>query len=514
MDVLLRVGRHALLDHLHEREAAMKLRDRTFLGTTTSLCPTCLEEGKTAKEALLTAKIVEKDGRIFFEKRCNIHGPRADFVCSDAEAYDDHAFSVAGKVPEVFGTDAKDGCPLDCGLCEEHEQHTCVGLVEVTSACNLECPMCYAESGPGGDHLPYETVTRMIDRLVEVEGGAEVLQISGGEPLVHPDFERILEYAIAQKIELVMVNTNGLKLAVNDSLVALLAKHRTRLEVYLQFDGFSDATYKTLRGAALVEQKLRAVERLGEAGVRVILVCTLQAGVNDQEIGAIVRWGAERPWVTGVSFQPATYSGRNVKPETLASRITYPDVVRMIAEQTDGMFEEKDFIPLPCAHPNCHTLTYAFRKDGMLTPLMRFIRANENVDILANGISFTRAKAKELVERYITESACKESGCDSIESYLAQLERRGEKTEHEFYSRALAHDLAPSDVFRITITSFLDAYNFDVRRLMKCCIHHVLPSGHVVPFCAYNVLYRPGHAKLPELARPPLLQLRTSRSSS
>jgi uncharacterized radical SAM superfamily Fe-S cluster-containing enzyme len=486
----------------------MELRARTFLGTTDSLCPTCLAEGRSGKEALVRAKIIEKNGRIYFEKRCNVHGVREDFVCSDASKYDDHAFSVPGKIPAVFGTDVKEGCPLDCGLCEDHEQHTCVGLVEITSSCNLECPMCYAGSGPGGDHLPFETVKMMIDRLVEVEGGAEVLQISGGEPLIHPEFERILEYACSQKIELIMINTNGLKLAQNEELLALLAKHRSRLEVYLQFDGFDERTQQELRGVSIVAQKLRVVDKLGEAGVRVILTCTLQGGVNADEIGAIVRYGAARPWVTGVSFQPATYSGRSVEPSSLESRITYPDVVRMIEEQTDGLFVAKDFIPLPCAHPNCHTLSYAFRKGEKLVPLLRFIDAEKNVNVLANGISFTRAKAKELVTEYLSETACKDAGCDSVESYLAQLARRGDALSldaHEFFERALAHDLSPADVFRITITSFLDAYNFDVRRLMKCCIHHVLPSGHVVPFCAYNVLYRPGHVKLPELSRPPAL---------
>ena len=478
----------------------MDLRDRTFLGTTDSLCPTCLAEGRSAKEALVRAKIVDKDGRIYFEKRCSVHGPRADFVCSDARAYDDHRFSVPGKIPPVFGAEAKEGCPLDCGLCDEHEQHTCVGLVEITSSCNLSCPVCYAKSGPGGDHLPFETVTKMIDRLIEVEGTPEVLQLSGGEPLIHPDFERILEYACATRIELVMVNTNGLKLATNDELVRVLAKFEKRVEVYLQFDGFEERTQMELRGVSIVEQKLRTVERLGAAGVRVILTCTLQAGVNDHEIGAIVRYGASRPWITGVSFQPATYSGRTAEPASLEARITYPDVVRMIEEQTGGLFVAKDFIPLPCAHPNCHTLTYAFRKDDTLVPLMRFIDAEKNIDLLANGISFTRAKAKELVLGYLAGTACADAGCDSIESYLAQLSRRGETLAAEFFERALAKDLSPRDVFRITITSFLDAYNFDVRRLMKCCIHHVLPSGHVVPFCAYNVLYRDGHAKLPELA--------------
>ncbi len=148
-----------------------------------------------------------------------------------------------------------------------------------------------------------------------------------------------------------------------------------------------------LRGEPLVETKLRAIEALGRRGIKTSLVCTLQPGVNDHEIGAIVRFGLERPWITGVSFQPATYSGRHVLPADLERRITFPDVIRAIAEQTDGVFREDDFMPLPCAHPNCHSLTYAFRSGGRVVPLPRFIDARNHLEILANGILFTRNRA-------------------------------------------------------------------------------------------------------------------------
>ena len=482
----------------------MELRPHTFLGLTQSLCPECLE--------VVPAKIVVRDNRVYFLKKCPVHGAREDYVCSDASHYDRLEYAVPGKVPPVFGTDAKEGCPKDCGLCEEHEQHTCIGLIEITSSCNLRCPMCYASSGPGGTHLSFEEVTRSIDRLVEVEGGAEVVQLSGGEPTIHPDFERILDYACAQRIDLVMINSNGIRFATDPELVAAVAKHKKRLEVYLQFDSFEDAAQEALRGATLVDKKLEAVEALGRAGIRVILVCTLQPGLNDHEIGKIVRYGAERPWVTGVSFQPATYSGRHVLPEVLEKRITFPDVVRAIAAQTEGMFRESDFIPLPCAHPNCHTLTYAFRTGGEVLPLTRFIDPRAHIDLLANGITYTRPRARQIVEEYLTKIGCVDGDgkCDSVETFLAQqakapgtagaLNLSGPAAD--FFRRALAEELGPEHVFRITITSFLDAYNFDVRRVMKCCIHHVLPSGHVIPFCAYNVLYRDGHLPLPKLARP------------
>jgi uncharacterized radical SAM superfamily Fe-S cluster-containing enzyme len=485
-----------------------RLRDHTFLGLTQSLCPECL--------ALVPAKIITRGGRVYFRKSCPTHGVREDFVCSDVGLYDRMEFSLPGKVPAHYGTEPARGCPFDCGLCTEHEQHTCIGLVEVTSSCNLRCPMCYASSGPGGTHLSFDECRRAIDRLVEVEGRAEVLQISGGEPTIHPEFLRILDYACAQEIDVVMVNTNGLRLAHDPALVEGLARQRHRVEVYFQLDGFSESAATRLRGEPLVETKLRALAALGRHGVRVTLVATLQPGVNDHEVGALVQFGLERPFVTGVSFQPATYSGRHVLPEDLERRVTFPDVIRAVAEQTGGLFRADDFLPLPCAHPNCHSLTYAFRAGGSVVPLPRFIDARNHLEILANGILFTRNRARQLIEQYLSQLHCcgLGHGPGNGNGVTGPIAADAPGTEggpgddgsdpvaaaaSEFFARALAEQLSSADVFRITITSFLDAYNFDVRRLMKCCTHHVLPSGHLIPFCAYNVLYREGHVPLPAL---------------
>ncbi|MEM9072503.1 MAG: radical SAM protein [Myxococcota bacterium] len=489
----------------------LSLRDHVMVGLTQSLCPECVNEGRME---LVRAKILVRNGRVYFRKRCPIHGTRDDFVCSDADWYDQLELSVPGKIPATFGVEPKDGCPRDCGLCTDHEQHTCIGLVELTGDCNLRCPMCYAGSGPGGKHESKEAVLRAIDRLVEVEGGhAEVLQLSGGEPTIHPDFVEIFEYAVAQPIDLIMLNTNGLLLERDEGLLAALAKHNRRVEVYLQLDGLDEESSQALRGASLVDRKLRAIDRLGEIDVRVTLVCTLQSNLNLDQVGPLVELAVSKKHVAGVSFQPATYSGRNVTPEELESRVTYPDVVRAICTQTEW-FRGDDFMPLPCAHPNCHTLTYAFREEGKLTPLMRFIDGREHKEVLANGIAYTRARGREVVEEYLRAFGCDAAGCDGLETIRGAIQDAAKRSEHpeealSFFTKALTEKLSPENVFRITITSFLDAYNFDVRRLMKCCIHHVLPSGHVVPFCAYNVLYRPGILPLPELEG--VVPLRTAK---
>lgn len=493
----------------------MQLRDYTFLGMTQSLCPDCLR--------LVPAKILDRAGRVYFRKTCPEHGVREDFVCSDVRWFDRHEFSVPGKIPPVMGIEPNRGCPYDCGLCTEHEQHTCIGLLEITSSCNLHCPMCFAASGPGGMHLTFEECRRAIDRLVEVEGRPEVLQLSGGEPTIHPQFLDIFRYACEQPIDIVMINTNGVRFAHDDGLIEAVAELRHRCEIYFQLDGLTDASQVPLRGEKLLDIKLRAIERLGAAGIRVILVSTVQPGVNDGEMGALVEFGVARPFVTGVSFQPATYVGRYVLPDELERRITFPDILRGVEEQTGGTFAVSDFLPLPCAHPNAHTISYAYRSAGQATPLSRFVDLANHTDLLSGGITFNRPRAKKLIEEFLSRQCCKDGSCGpvsldgngsrfvpqadplaviSLDSCCTSENSSGVDLQQQataFFAQAMAEELSPADVFRITTTSFMDAYNFDVRQLMKSCVHHILPSGHLIPFSAYNVLYRDGHVSLPEL---------------
>lgn len=466
----------------------MSTRDYTFLGTTHSLCPHCRRR--------VEAKIVVRDQRVYFRKSCPEHGKFDDFVCSDVEFWDRNEFARPARQPQKYGTDADKGCPFDCGICPEHEQHTCIALVEVTTGCNLKCPMCFAESGPGGTHVSFEAFTGMVDRLVELEGVADVLQISGGEPTLHPDLPRMVRYAHEQPIQAVMINTNGIRLAKDRRLVEALAPMRDRLEIYLQFDGFDPATHTKLRGEELLEVKLAALEVLAEFGIRTTLVCTVAAETNLHEVGAVLKFGLSKPIVRGVSYQLATFCGRHTTPATLEARATMPDLAKGLIEQTDGMLVLDDFMPLPCAHPNCHMLAYLYRGDGGVTPINRLVDVKPHLDLIANSIVYTPARAKQIASAVLSsvgDCGCGPGGCGPTPT-----------PESDFLAKALAEQLNGEQVFRVTLTSFLDAHTFDTRQAMKCCIAHVLPSGHVVPFCTYNTLYRDGHVPLPPLAdRPP-----------
>jgi 7,8-dihydro-6-hydroxymethylpterin dimethyltransferase len=201
-------------------------------------------------------------------------------------------------------------------------------------------------------------------------------------------------------------------------------------------------------------------------------------------------------------------------PAELERRVTFPDVIRGVAEQCQETWREADFSPLPCAHPNAHTLAYAYRAGGAVVPLARFIDVSQHLDLLSGAITFTRARARELVSKVISRQCCGTGGCGAAADVVPLSQLNGKPTGNgrsqlgengvqriaeEFFRRVLAEDVSPADVFRITTTSFMDVYNFDVRQAMKDCVHFVLPSGHIVPFSAYNLLYRDGLVGLPPL---------------
>ncbi len=516
---------------------AVKHRDYTFLGLTQSLCPECRQ--------VVPAKIIARGKRVYFRKNCPTHGSREDFICSDVRRYDLTQTSLPAKLPIHTFAQPERGCPYDCGLCSEHEQHTCIGVIEITDGCNLSCPMCYAASGPGQKHKTLDDIKRAIDRLVLAEGRAEVVQLSGGEPTLHPQLLEAVEYALSQPIDYVMINTNGIRLANDADLVKQLAAYRQRLEIYFQLDALVDAQIEQLRGqAGLLETKLRALDRLAAAGLNVTLVSTLQGGVNDSAPAELIEFARGRPEVTGLSFQPATYSGRSALPTTLEQRITFPDVIDNIVNDSRNEYRADDFFPLPCAHPNCHWISLAARDGQSLVPLTQIIDARQHMDLLANGLSFTREKTQSLAQQVVARLACGDGDCctpsvgdrssvvdrsadqmsgtinqdihtsssqssplpildsESRATVLPALDSESRATMEQttdFLERVIRQSVGARDVLRITITSFLDVYNFDLRRVMKCCTHHVLPSGHIIPFCAYNVLYRDGTARLPTI---------------
>ena len=367
--------------------AKQPVRNHIFYELTRSLCPECRQ--------VIDAQVLIRDGAVYLRKHCPEHGWHEALVSSDADWYlDSLKYNKPGAIPHDFATGTEQGCPYDCGLCPEHQQHTCLALIEITTRCNLSCPTCFADAGQGYD-LTVAQVEAMLDRLLETESQPEVLQLSGGEPTVHPQLLEILEAARARDILYVMLNTNGLRLAHEPDFCHELA--RCKPIIYLQFDGLAASTYQTLRGRDLLDLKKQALDNLAGAGLYAVLVATVVQGVNDGEIGDILRYGLEHPAVLGVSYQPVTYAGRCLNHQDPLQRTTLPDVLHALEAQTDGLFQVSDFRPVPCPHPTCSASTYAYVDGGRagperglegpgrrVIPIPRILEVDDYLDFLTN----------------------------------------------------------------------------------------------------------------------------------
>ena len=431
---------------------------------------------------MIDAQIIIRNNRVYMRKRCPEHGWFEGLISSDAEMYvDSIKFNKPGTMPLQYSTEVKDGCPLDCGLCPEHGQHICLALIEVNTGCNLSCPVCFANAGPGYN-LTMEQVESMLDRFVEIEGHPEVVQFSGGEPTIHPRILDMVQAAKDRGIGHVMINTNGVRIANGDLFLEGLAKLKPA--IYFQFDGLEDETYRAIRGENLLETKLRALDRLAEAGLDVGLVAAVERGVNEHEVGAVLKFGLKHPAVRGVVFQPVTHVGRHPGFDPM-QRMTIPDVIHGIVDQTGGLFTLKDFVPVPCCFPTCQVNSYVLTDGDEVIPLPRILDVDKYLDYITNR-AFPRPPSAADIQAALEGrwSASAVAGAEKT----AQLIRDACGDGVCDITLALGDNLPrlKDHVFQIAIKDFLDAYTFSVKQVMKCCVAVLVPDGRAIPFCAYN----------------------------
>lgn len=454
--------------------APRKARPYIFLGQTTSLCETCL--------ALVPAKIIEEGGAVYYLKRCAEHGVQKTLVSSEASYWKRcRDFLKPGDVPLKFQTRIDQGCPYDCGLCPDHEQHSCLALIEINEHCNLECPTCFASSSPArAGQRSLSEIEAMLDLLVESEGQPDLLQISGGEPSLHPQILDIIGAARRRPIRHVMLNTNGLRLASDPDFVAALAEMKRGFEVYLQFDALSAAALRTIRGADLRRVRERALDALDRAGISTTLVCVIRKGVNDCEIGDVLRHAQERACVRGVTFQPVQDAGRNDGYDARENRIVLSEIRRAIIDQW-GVFGEDDLIPLPC-NPEAISIGYGMRVGSDVRPLTHLFPQEVLVQTAPNSVTFeTNLEMRKLLVELLSLSCAGQQSANVLREVLCCLPLV-EVPAQIGYDR----------VFRVTVVSFLDRFNFCLAGVKRSCIHFVTTDGRIIPFDTYNMFHRPG----------------------
>ena len=447
-------------------------RPYIYYDFTLSLCSRCLRR--------VDAKIVFEGELVYMLKRCPQHGPEKVLIATDVEYYRNaRNYAKRSEMPKRFNANTHYGCPYDCGLCPDHEQHSCLTIIELTDRCNLSCPTCYAESSPHhGRHRTLDEIERMLDLVVANEGEPDVVQLSGGEPTLHPQFFEVLDMAKQRPIRHLMVNTNGIRIAKDPAFAEKLATYVPDFEIYLQFDSLQARPLEILRGLDLREIRQKALEQLNRLNLSTTLVVTLQKGLNDNEIGDIIDFALKQRCVRGVTFQPTQVAGRLEHFDPATDRITLTAVRQEILKQSP-LFTPADIIPVPC-NPDALAMAYALKIDGEVFPLTRYLDPGDLLDNSRNTIVYEQDERlqRHLIRLFSTGNSV-ECATNELQALMCCL------------PRIEAPNLSYENLFRIIIMRFIDAYDFDVRAIKKSCVHIVnQEADRIIPFETMNLFYR------------------------
>lgn len=460
----------------------MKNRPYLFHSLTNSICSQCLTK--------VEAKIILENSCVYLLKFCPNHGTEKVLIADDIEYYKQcEKFIKPGEIPLRFNTPQKYGCPYDCGLCPDHEQHSCLTLIEITDQCNLSCPICYADSGQEEispftnikrRHKSLVEIEKMLDNIVKNEGEVQIIQLSGGEPTLHPNFWQILDLAKTKPIKHLMINTNGIKIAKDEQFCEQISSYKPGIEIYLQFDSLQSNPLLELRGIDLRNIRIKALENLNKYNISTTLVVTLKKGINDQEIGDIIEFALQQKCVRGVTFQPIQIAGRLENFDSAKHRYTLTEVRRSILEQSP-YFKPEDILPVPC-HPDCLAMGYALKIKGKIIPLTGLLNPLEFVEIAPNSVIYEQnQELKSKIFELFSTRHSPLSSANSLKQLLCCLPLI-----------PVPENLGYENIFRIMIVQFLDPYNFDVRSVKRSCIHIADTDGRIIPFDTYNIFYRQG----------------------
>lgn len=506
---------------------------------TKSLCPECL--------AIIDASIFEEKGRVMIEKTCNIHGYYKDIYWSNVKQFERfEKYIYNGSRIENSNNNKKNvnkkDCPFACGLCSSHSTTTILANIDVTNRCNQNCPICFASASSSGYiyEPSFEQIKTMMQMLLNQKPvPCPAIQLSGGEPTMRDDIVQIVQMANQLKFVQIQIATNGIKLATDLQLCKDLNMAGLHT-VYLQFDGVTPEPYIINRGYNALPLKLKCIENCRVSGLHsVSLVPTLAKGVNDMQVGDIIKFaGDNSDTIKGINFQPISFTGRinmrgtyNVSTEgtdnvsiegthnvsakeRMEKRITIPDLLRLIEEKTNGTIVAEDFYPVPfivpishflreegipnvefTVHPHCGTGTYVYVENGKMIPITRFIdveglfeRIEELVDeLVSDGDRFVD-KIKRLkklghlvseLHKYIDTAKAPKS-VDVKNLFINVLKEGTGDAIKEFHGHTLF----------IGAMHFMDLYNMDLERIQKCGIHYAIPDGRIIPFCTYNTIHR------------------------
>lgn len=443
---------------------------------TQALCSVC--------RAKVNARIIEDDGSIFLEKICPEHGLSRALLSTDVEWYEQSLQYVKpGQEPLKKNVAEFTGCPDSCGFCPEHQQHTCLPVIEINTSCDMNCPVCL-KNFKEEFSLTLEEFDGIIDNLIATEGRVDVINISGGEPTLHPLFKELICSALNKGITQISVSTNGKTLLKDPELRAFFKD--SGIIAALQFDGFHDRAYHFLRGEDLAKEKQEIIKILEKENVLYSLVVTVAKGINDQEIKEIADSFFKSKALT-LMFQPVAFTGNAENLDEKKHRLTTADVVREL--EKSSYIEKGDFNPLPCSHFSCFALSYFFKlDDGDVYSLKKFMGREDFLKIIANKtLPGLNSEGYDILKNRIYNlwsaadySSVSEKVLERVKKTL-RLMSSGELSEKEKINMGIENMKA------VFIHNFMDVHTMDFARLQKCCNPYPRKGNKLIPMCAENV---------------------------
>jgi hypothetical protein len=490
-----------------------------ILGETTALCGTCKRS--------VAAQTVAIDDAVYLRKTCNEHGVSQVLIASSLAWYQQTLGFAPTLSPPEGAKPVSQGCPFDCGPCTSHEQRSQLPIVPITSACNLDCPICYTHNrNEGAYHMSEAELRAVIAHIVANDPERRIINITGGEPTQHPQFERLIELCHEAGLHRITVSTHGLRFLKDEALVARLAALDAR--IVLSFDSFRAETNKTMLGGSFLDGKLRVLELLEKYNVNTTLLPVLARGVNSDEVGAFIKLALERPFIRSLELHTMTFTGQSGAQFDKVGRYTPYDVLVDIEQQTAGALRISDFVPSPAAHPLCYQVTYLLQTGqaganrtsiDAWTPFARFMAPTDMRAMLAGQLyleptSQMEATLADVINR-LWSGEIEFDRSDDVLRALRRVVDEAFDPQRDAVARMRAAEMSAKAIY---VHSHMDEDTFDTDRIQQCCVGIREPDGRNIPSCAYNVLYRERDARFAGgTAAPPapaLITLGKGRSGS
>ncbi len=462
----------------------MSQEDQRLLHVTTSLCRVC-KRG-------LPAHVVARQGEVFMHKTCEEHGAQAVRLSTSADWYErTRALGTRPAPPKRFRKEVEHGCPFDCGPCTSHVQRIRMPVVTITSACDLDCPMCYVHNkNDEAFFMSRDEFGRVLEHLLEAcEGDLDLINLTGGEPTLHPELPELVAMCKAAGIHRVSICSHGLGFAKNPELLARLVELEARIA--LSFDTFDDQTDRALNGVRSVEAKLRCLNLFERHGLNTTLIPVLSRGQNAHEIGKIIDLGLRLSCVRHLEVHTLTFTGQNGVSFDRSARLSMFEALEQIQDTTSGLLTPDDFVPSPSAHPLCYQIAYLLLDDegGPPVPFTRFLSRETLYDCLGAHLYLEPSPELERATQDAIDQLFARGDDERTLGLLKRLLKRLFPTGKPLSPRE-ALRTSEQLIKAIYVHSHMDEETFDVERAHQCCDSNCYADGTSIPVCNYNVLYR------------------------